>query len=77
LQWGKQDRLSLLPSALDIPTKDGQVMATEKLSSKTILMENKCQKEAVYFKADTLPEFISIIQNDWPYSSQSRISLRT
>jgi hypothetical protein len=68
LQWGKPDTLSLLPSALDTDTRLKDVSI---LSSKSNQPLPPLPPDAPeYFKAD-IPvdsEFISIIQNDWPYS---------
>ncbi|KAG1899973.1 uncharacterized protein F5891DRAFT_952994 [Suillus fuscotomentosus] len=68
LQWGKPDTLSLLPSALDsdIRLKDVSISS----SKFNQLLPPLPPDAPEYFKAD-IPfdsEFISIIQNDWPYS---------
>ncbi|EJC98832.1 uncharacterized protein FOMMEDRAFT_95368 [Fomitiporia mediterranea MF3/22] len=55
LQWGRPDRLSLLPSQLDYV----EIPLCE-------LPEDAPIPE--YFTADTPSSLISIIQNDWPYS---------
>ncbi|KAH8108659.1 hypothetical protein DFH11DRAFT_1731670 [Phellopilus nigrolimitatus] len=57
LQWGKPDRLSLLTSELD-----------DVSPAYTPYEETLQSKPADYFTADTSPNLISIIQNDWPYS---------
>lgn len=57
LQWGKPDTLSLLHSALvEKPGSDGQ---SEALAD---------AEAPAYFTAETPSNFVSIIQNDWPYS---------
>jgi hypothetical protein len=58
LQWGKPDRLSLLPSIIldNVDTSEQPARTNSDLDVPT------------YFKADTPPELISIIMNDWPYS---------
>ncbi|KAL5501454.1 hypothetical protein ACEPAH_8714 [Sanghuangporus vaninii] len=57
LQWGRSDRLSLLPSGLNYDQPEQEMSA---------------QHEPVpmpeYFTADIHPSLVSIIQNDWPYS---------
>ncbi|KAF9468636.1 hypothetical protein BDZ94DRAFT_1287112 [Collybia nuda] len=74
LQWGKRDNLSLLPSTLDIgETDEPEVIST------TDHKINSCHgiprdlpalpdDTPPYFTANTQSKFISIIQNDWPYS---------
>ncbi|KAF6755892.1 hypothetical protein DFP72DRAFT_895501, partial [Ephemerocybe angulata] len=57
LQWGKRDTLSLLPSSLE---DDPRFYASSDSSGAT--------SPPAYFSVDTPPEYISIIQNDWPYS---------
>lgn len=68
LQWGKPDTLSLLPSALDNDTRLKDVSISSSKSNQPLPpLPPDAPK---YFKAD-IPvnsEFISIIQNDWPYS---------
>ena len=59
LQWGKPDTLSLLTSVLG-----GQALIAAENG------EQELYPSPEYFKAD-IPELISIIQNDWPYSSAS------
>lgn len=74
LQWGKRDNISLLPSALDtgktnesetIPVTD-HTIDSRILKTLPALPDNAPR----YFTADTPSEFISIIQNDWPYSGK-------
>ncbi|KIK69713.1 hypothetical protein GYMLUDRAFT_236203 [Collybiopsis luxurians FD-317 M1] len=57
LQWGKPDTLSLLPSSLndDIAVVEDNV-------------DHENDTPPPYFTADTPSRYISIIQNDWPYS---------
>ncbi|KAG1835518.1 hypothetical protein EV424DRAFT_1357316 [Suillus variegatus] len=68
LQWGKPDTLSLLPSALDSDIRLKDVSISSSKSNQFLPPLPPDAPE--YFKAD-IPfdsEFISIIQNDWPYS---------
>ncbi|KAG2344473.1 hypothetical protein BDR05DRAFT_989299 [Suillus weaverae] len=68
LQWGQPDTLSLLPSALDSDTRLEDVSISSPKSNQPLPpLPPDAPK---YFKADipTDSEFISIIQNDWPYS---------
>ncbi|KAL0565094.1 hypothetical protein V5O48_016933, partial [Marasmius crinis-equi] len=60
LQWGKPDTLSVLPSSLRTGTEVQAIDATKPASSTST--------PPPYFTRDTPPEYISIIQNDWPYS---------
>jgi len=58
LQWGKPDTLSLLKSAIvDNDANNLNDGASYQKSG-----------DSEYFKSDTPPSLISIIQNDWPYS---------
>jgi hypothetical protein len=61
LQWGKPDTLTLWPSILDlvIDNAPGTVRPDASESSAEV---------PPYFTADTPARYISIIQNDWPYS---------
>lgn len=72
LQWGKQDTLSFIPSLFDDP-------ALPRYSGRANNILTNGSKEPAelppipasaprYFTADTPPELISIIMNDWPYS---------
>ncbi|KAG1868871.1 hypothetical protein C8R48DRAFT_598145 [Suillus tomentosus] len=68
LQWGKPDTLSLLPSALDSDIRLKDVSISSSKSNQ--FLPSLPPDAPEYFKAD-IPfdsEFISIIQNDWPYS---------
>ncbi|KAG1799437.1 uncharacterized protein HD556DRAFT_128290 [Suillus plorans] len=68
LQWGKPDSLSLLPSALDSDIRLKDVSFSSSKSNQ--FLPSLPPDAPEYFKAD-IPfdsEFISIIQNDWPYS---------
>ncbi|KAF9262925.1 hypothetical protein L218DRAFT_866494 [Marasmius fiardii PR-910] len=58
LQWGKPDTLSILPSALRERDLEGYASNGTKIT--TLLPR--------YFTRDVPLEYISIIQNDWPYS---------
>lgn len=77
LQWGKPDKLAVLHSALDEPRDP----LADKGINKVVIPSNEADSEIVpqelppipdniapYFTADTPPELISIIMNDWPYS---------
>ncbi|KXN81752.1 hypothetical protein AN958_03769 [Leucoagaricus sp. SymC.cos] len=79
LQWGKPDTLSLLTSALD-EVKDrianGQAVTNGTVTPPITSTEVVTQKELPLlppdapeiFSVNTPAEYISIIQNDWPYS---------
>lgn len=74
LQWGKHDNLSLLPSALNAGEPEPEAVpvtdhAVDPHIRKVLpaLPENAPR----YFTADTPSEYISIIQNDWPYSGET------
>ncbi|KAJ3548359.1 hypothetical protein NMY22_g1294 [Coprinellus aureogranulatus] len=56
LQWGKRDTLSLLPSTLE---DDPRFYVSS---------GDEHKEPTPYFCVDTPPEYLSIIQNDWPYS---------
>ncbi|TEB40006.1 hypothetical protein FA13DRAFT_1680029 [Coprinellus micaceus] len=56
LQWGKRDTLSCLQSTVE---DDSRFYVSP---------DNEHQDPTPYFSVDTPPEYISIIQNDWPYS---------
>ncbi|KAI0795254.1 hypothetical protein BC629DRAFT_313711 [Irpex lacteus] len=61
LQWGKPDRLALLPSILNDTEAQSTPASGDDLPSTPVDVPP-------YFKADAPPELISIIMNDWPYS---------
>lgn len=65
LQWGKPDTLSQLKSALD-DASDTAVPSGDSSSA-----NGDAHPSPTYFTADTPPELISIIMNDWPYSGTS------
>ncbi|KAF8645156.1 hypothetical protein AX16_007984 [Volvariella volvacea WC 439] len=73
LQWGKPDTLSLLPSVLDKVTA-----ATKEEKDPAGVLDPKVPRQLpplppdapAYFTSDTPPEYLSIIQNDWPYSGK-------
>ncbi|EPS97517.1 hypothetical protein FOMPIDRAFT_1128400 [Fomitopsis schrenkii] len=71
LQWGKRDARSLLKSTLDIPYT--------LLSDKDVVNGPSGELPPLppnappFFKADTPPDLISIIMNDWPYSVPSEV----
>ncbi|KAF8867621.1 hypothetical protein BD779DRAFT_1606266 [Infundibulicybe gibba] len=70
LQWGKADNLSLLTSELDT-SADGLRECHEDTRPKPIIQETLPPMPAdapPYFTSSTPSEYISIIQNDWPYS---------
>ncbi|KAJ3533542.1 hypothetical protein NMY22_g7293 [Coprinellus aureogranulatus] len=56
LQWGKRDTLSLLPSTLEDDPRF------------YVSTDDEHREPTPYFCVDTPPEYLSIIQNDWPYS---------
>ncbi|KAJ7600939.1 hypothetical protein C8J56DRAFT_767776 [Mycena floridula] len=71
LQWGKQDTQSLLTSALDDPVIARNDVRVDPLAEDVgprAPMGDLPADAPPYFTAQTPPEFISIIQNDWPYS---------
>ncbi|KAJ7367310.1 hypothetical protein DFH08DRAFT_680409 [Mycena albidolilacea] len=76
LQWGKPDTLSLLGSAVhDAGMSTPPVFETipaEDLSVPRELPPLPADAPA-YFSESTLPEYISIIQNDWPYSVPAEV----
>ncbi|GLB38225.1 putative protein of unknown function (DUF3605) [Lyophyllum shimeji] len=71
LQWGKRDTLSLFTSAVDV-----EEHGPDTRSSASLVVDKKVMKALPplpddapkYFTRDTPPEYLSIIQNDWPYS---------
>ncbi|CAL1712455.1 unnamed protein product [Somion occarium] len=73
LQWGNPDTLSLLPSRLSNCAPESTPESTQ-VSSDWSSKDSQPQRPTVppdapsYFTADTPPEYISIIMNDWPYS---------
>jgi len=85
LQWGKPDKLSILSSRLLV---ESSVNGIENGSAVSDATAQTSSGEGVppvpslpsiplnapaYFTADTPPELISIITNDWPYSVPSDI----
>ncbi|KAJ7723321.1 hypothetical protein B0H14DRAFT_3005801 [Mycena olivaceomarginata] len=76
LQWGKPDTLSLLGSAVhDAGMSTPPVFETipaEDLSVPRELPPLPADAPA-YFSESTPPEYISIIQNDWPYSVPAEV----
>ncbi|KAK0439890.1 hypothetical protein EV421DRAFT_1712963 [Armillaria borealis] len=74
LQWGKPDTLSLLTSALD--DMDLVRNHINPLDADTVVAKDLPplpEDAPPYFTADIPPEYISIIQNDWPYSVPSDV----
>ncbi|KAJ7256779.1 hypothetical protein B0H12DRAFT_1015657 [Mycena haematopus] len=71
LQWGRPDTLSLLGSAVHDAGMSTppvfETLPTEDLSVPRELPILPADGPA-YFSESTPPEYISIIQNDWPYS---------
>ncbi|KAG6813592.1 hypothetical protein H0H92_009637 [Tricholoma furcatifolium] len=66
LQWGKRDTLSLLTSALDVGESPNDMSALADEAKKSVpFLSDDAPK---YFTRNTPPEYLSIIQNDWPYS---------
>ena len=76
LQWGKPDTLSLLASALDklhhSARINDQLVATTLMTSAEVLVVKDLPPVSPnapeYFCMDIPAEYVSIIQNDWPYS---------
>ncbi|KAF5382474.1 hypothetical protein D9615_003026 [Tricholomella constricta] len=71
LQWGKRDNLSLLTSVLDVdePKLERPPSPIHSTGNKVTKVLPALPDDAPkYFTRDTPPEFLSIIQNDWPYS---------
>lgn len=64
LRWGQPDTLSVLKSTLIEPKWPAESTTT-----------NGGAQAPPYFTADTPKEYISIILNDWPYSSASVYTL--
>lgn len=76
LQWGKCDNLSLLPSALDTGEPEPEaVPVTDHTVDPHIrkVLPALPENAPRYFTVDTPSEYISIIQNDWPYSGETGI----
>ncbi|XP_006462535.1 hypothetical protein AGABI2DRAFT_193662 [Agaricus bisporus var. bisporus H97] len=73
LQWGKADTLSLLTSALKDEPRN--VKAVEPSNGSVIVKEPPPLPSDApeYFSVDTPAEYISIIQNDWPYSVPAEV----
>lgn len=78
LQWGRPDTLSLLTSALDKPQSNG--VNGDATNTPASLMTDPAAvgqlpllppDAPAYFTSDTPAEYLSIIQNDWPYSGTS------
>lgn len=81
LQWGKPDTLSILPSRLNDsttaatssdPATAGQTIASsdQDTAFPAAALPSIPADTPTYFTADTPPELISIIMNDWPYSGE-------
>jgi hypothetical protein len=76
LRWGEPDRITLLPSSLQIEehhetsssSKDVRQVTSNSDEFAAAAVVNP--EEEQYFKADGPPNLISIIQNDWPYSGK-------
>jgi hypothetical protein len=70
LQWGKQDTLSRLSSALDDPSISKTIVdpLSPDIVPNTKGLPPLPSHAPPYFTVHTPSEFISIIQNDWPYS---------
>ncbi|KAG5646516.1 hypothetical protein DXG03_003283 [Asterophora parasitica] len=76
LQWGKRDNLSLLTSALDAdePISERSPSTIRSVDHKIPKVLPALPDDAPkYFIRDMPPEFLSIIQNDWPYSVPSEV----
>ncbi|KAH9948866.1 hypothetical protein B0H21DRAFT_689339 [Amylocystis lapponica] len=68
LQWGKPDALSLLRSVLDGPAASVISNISTDGPRRPGELPPIPDNAPSYFTADTPPELISIIMNDWPYS---------
>jgi len=79
LQWGKHDSLSILPSrlvqaaAVKKPESGDHALSLAHpvaitSNGATSLLPTVPADAPPYFTADTPPELVSIIMNDWPYS---------
>ncbi|TFK73639.1 hypothetical protein BDN72DRAFT_893819 [Pluteus cervinus] len=67
LQWGKPDTRALLRSALDVEY-EGPSIAADTQPQGPEVPQGLPYDAPAYFTAKAPPEYISIIQNDWPYS---------
>ena len=68
LQWGKPDQLAVLISALEPePRADFYAQVVPLTDSGLPALP---PGSIAYFTSTILPNLISIIQNDWPYSSK-------
>ena len=67
LRWGQPDTLSLLKSDVRNNLKNSTAEPHESVSHPDITMPISFMIPP-YFSWETPPQFISIIQNDWPYS---------
>ena len=75
IRWGEPDRLTLLPSALSLEEQQGSgCNGVLGASINAVAGAAENAKEEQYFKADTPPNLVSIIQNDWPYSGKASAS---
>jgi len=76
LQWGMPDYLSLLTSALETHRRETSEISPQ-LNTPNPKIPRKLPDLPAdappYFTADTPAEYISIIQNDWPYSVPSEV----
>ncbi|KAJ6504602.1 hypothetical protein C8R47DRAFT_1102890 [Mycena vitilis] len=71
LRWGKPDTLSLLTSALE-DTGMSTPPVFERVPSQDLAVRRELPPLPIdapaYFDKSTPPQYLSIIQNDWPYS---------
>ena len=71
LQWGRPDRLAILPSARDECRVDGGYENGEaNADTKEIEVPTPIISTHSYFTANMPSELISVIRNDWPYSGK-------
>ncbi|TDL23125.1 hypothetical protein BD410DRAFT_747072 [Rickenella mellea] len=70
LQWGEPDTFSLLPSTVQIIPSVATAHPIQKYDNGLPVVPSDGPK---YFTSNTEPEFISIIQNDWPYSVPTEV----
>ncbi|KAF8195406.1 hypothetical protein BJ912DRAFT_875993 [Pholiota molesta] len=66
LRWGEPDTLSLLKSSLEVDPLFPVI-------SPSVAGAKPSQDPPAYFSCETPSQYISIIQNDWPYSVPAEI----
>ncbi|KAJ7643862.1 hypothetical protein FB45DRAFT_735602 [Roridomyces roridus] len=77
LQWGKPDTLSLLGSAVHDEGMSTPPILEGLSSNADLTVPRKLpplpEDAPAYFSESTPPQYLSIIQNDWPYSVPSDV----